>query len=196
MNCELKVVNCELARESFIKDINEHTEAAYKKLYDQYYRTLVLYAARIICDMEQSEDVVQSVFAEMWENHTVFNSYPAFQVYVYRTVHNKSVNLLRHKKIELSFMQKKLLQKETDMEDEVIKEETYRLLYAAIDKLTPRQREIFLLRMEGKNSVEIGEQLNLSVATIRTQNKLALAKLRKILGKDIYTLLPFLYILQ
>lgn len=182
----------EAEREAFLREINRHTEVAYKKLYENYFSALVVYADRIVGDLEQSEDIVQSVFAEMWENHVSFTSYPAFQVYIYRVVHNKSVNLLRHRKVQLTFAQQKFVEEEVDSEVDVTRAETYRLLYAAIDRLTPRQREIFLLRMEGLNSIEIGEQLNLSVATIRTQNKLALARLRKILGKDIYVLLPFI----
>lgn len=182
-------------REEFVKEISQHTEAAYKKLYDGYFRALVVYADRVLADIEQSTDVVQGVFAEMWENRVVFSSYSAFQVYIYRIVHNKSVNLLRHKKVELNFVQQKFVSKEINTETDIIRAETYRLLYAAIDRLTPRQREIFMLRMEGKNAVEIGALLNLSVATIRTQNKLAMARLRKMLGKDFYLLFPFVTLL-
>ena len=53
----------------------------------------------------------------------------------------------------------------------VQKEEIYRELYIAIDKLPGREREVLLLALEGKSNQEIAEQLELSVLTIKTHKK-------------------------
>ncbi len=58
------------------------------------------------------------------------------------------------------------------------KEEIYRQLFAAIDELPPRQKEVFLLCMEGKKNREIAEQLDISAETVKVQKRRAIARLR------------------
>lgn len=58
------------------------------------------------------------------------------------------------------------------------KEEIYRQLFLAIDELPPRQREVFLLCMEGKKNREIAEQLGISAETVKVQKRRAIDNLR------------------
>ena len=76
-------------------------------------------------------------------------------------------------------------------DDSVQKEEIYRELYIAIDRLPEREREVLLLALEGKSNQEIAEQLELSVLTIKTHKKNAYNRLRERLGSFI--LLLFLH---
>ena len=56
----------------------------------------------------------------------------------------------------------------------------------ALEKLSPRQRAVFVLRHEdGKSLVEIGELLNLDVGTVKGHMARALKKLREEL-RDLY----------
>ena len=69
-------------------------------------------------------------------------------------------------------------------EESVNEEEIYRLLFELIDKLPLRCREIFLLYMEGKRNEEIAGMLSLSVETVKTQKKRAMAFIRENLDKS------------
>ena len=61
-----------------------------------------------------------------------------------------------------------------------------RRLAAALEKLSPRQRAVFVLRHdEGKSLVEIGETLDLDVGTVKAHLSRALHKLRAEL-RDLY----------
>ena len=76
-----------------------------------------------------------------------------------------------------------------DMSDVFNKEDIYRQLFLAIDKLPPRQREIFLLCMDGKKNREIAEKLQISAETVKVQKRRAINHLREQLAPMALALL-------
>ena len=58
-----------------------------------------------------------------------------------------------------------------------------------IDQMPPRQREVFLMAMEGKKNKEISEALGIAIETVRTNKKRAMAFLKKNLDKEALGLL-------
>ena len=58
------------------------------------------------------------------------------------------------------------------------KEEIYRQLYLAIDRLPKKCREIFLMYMDGKKNEEIAQILSISIETVKTQKKRAMRFLK------------------
>lgn len=67
-------------KSSFIKGINEQHPAAYHHLYNEYYKALVLYAINFLSSQQAAEDIVQDLFATMWEKKMRFLSLPSFRV--------------------------------------------------------------------------------------------------------------------
>ena len=172
-----------MSREDFIQELNSHSARAYKQLYDEYYKALVLYVDKIVDSEEGAEDIVQSVFVSMWEKKVVFASYAAFTTYIYKAVRHVAFNVLRHKEVEQLYVQHLENSSHDPEPDEVFDvEEVHRMLLQAIDQLTPRQREIFLLRLSNKKNEEIAQMMDISVETVKTQVKRALKTLRQLLG--------------
>ena len=92
-------------------------------------------------------------------------------------------NVLRHKEVEQLYVQHLENSSHDPEPDEVFDvEEVHRMLLQAIDQLTPRQREIFLLRLSNKKNEEIAQMMDISVETVKTQVKRALKTLRQLLG--------------
>ena len=152
-------------------------------LYDKYYRALVVYASKFV-DMEIAEDIVQELFMVLWEHRPIFHSLSQLSAYFYSSVHNAAINHLRHQNVHNNYRQSIVdnLQEfmlVDDMSDVFNKEDIYRQLFLAIDKLPPRQREIFLLCMDGKKNREIAEQLQISAETVKVQKRRAINHLRE-----------------
>ena len=106
---------------------------------------------------EVAEDIVQELFSVLWERRPLFNRISQFSTYLYNTVHNSALNHLRHQNVQNNYRQSIIdnLQEfmlVDDTSDIFNKEEIYRQLFAAIDELPPRQKEVFLLCMEGKKT--------------------------------------------
>lgn len=155
-------------------------------LYDRYYRALVAYGCQFV-EKVIAEDIVQETFSVSWERQPKFGSTAQLSTYLYTTVHNMALNHLRHQAVCNNYRQGIIdnLQEfmlVDDTSETFSKEEIYRQLFLAIDQLPPRQREVFLLSMEGKKNKDIAEQLQISAETVKVQKRRAISHLREELG--------------
>ena len=170
-----------------IEQINKLDAAAFRLLYKNYYKALVCYAITIVGDSESAEDIVQELFSTIWEKKMLFRSLASFRAYLYNSVRNASLDYLKHKDVEGSYLQKMLDSHSTTfrMEEEeegFFSEEVYRQLLQTIDALPDRCREVFLMYMA----------LHVSLETVKTQKKRAMSFLRKKLGSYHFLLLQML----
>ncbi len=172
--------------DKIIKAINSGDIAAYKSLYDLHYATLVTYANSILADNEGAgEDIVQDVIVNIWEAKTQFSSYSSFKTYLYNAVRNSALNHIKHQGAADKYIEYLRYEYARFDEQEVNIEEIYRQLFLLIDHLPYRCREVFLLHMEGHKNEEIARILQLSVETVKTQKKRALAYIRANLDKSL-----------
>lgn len=173
-----------------------NTSEQFQQLYSRYYKVLMLYALKMTEDRETAEDLVQNVFLGLWENRETFQNEASVRSYLYLTVRRRLIDSVRHAKVEDKY--RDLIQNETDCqqmmqeEDEMFTNEVYRRLFEAINELPPRQRELFLLYMQGKKNAEIAQVMNITAETIRVQKKRALKTLRKKLEDSTDLLLLFI----
>jgi len=185
------------SNEISIEQINKLDATAFRLLYKSYYKGLVCYAMRLIELSEPAEDIVQELFSNIWAKKMVFQSLVSFKTYLYNSVRNASLDYLKHKNIEGSYLQKMLETHpvyRTGEEDEegFFSEEVYRQLFETIDALPERCREVFLMYMEGKKNEEVATALHVSIETVKTQKKRAMSILRKKLGSYQFLLLQLL----
>jgi RNA polymerase sigma-70 factor (ECF subfamily) len=164
-------------------------------LYENFYQSLVGYSLHITANMTASEDIVQDLFSKIWEDKITFSTPAIIKSYLYNSVKNRSINYLRHNNIENNIFKQTLELEDfhisSNGEEDFFTEEIYRQLFLMIDKLPNRQREIFLLCMDGKKNQEIADTLNLSIETVRTHKKRAIKYLKEKLGPKSLILLSF-----
>lgn len=84
---------------------------------------------------------------------------------------------------------------EDHIHQEIIYQETLRLLHAAVSQLPKQSRKIILLGLEGKNNQEIAEEMGISINTIKTLKKNAYRFLREEL-KDFSPDMLFIVLLS
>ncbi len=165
----------------------------FSQLYNAYYRGLSVYAANFVGNLAEAEDIVQEVFSTLWEHDLSFISSTAIKSYLYRSVRNGSLDMLKHKNVEESYIHKTMEAypeiKFDDSGDTLNKEIVYAKLFRTIEDLPQRQREIFLLYMRGKKNREIAEIMQVSIDTVKTQKRRAMNFLRQKLGEKEYELL-------
>lgn len=176
--------------------ICEWNDHSIELLYDNYYRALVSYGCQFV-EKAIAEDIVQELFSVLWEHRPQFSSMAQLSSYFYTTVHNSAFNHLRHQNVHNSYRQGIVEHLQEfmlvdDMSDTFNKEEIYRQLFLAIDQLPPRQREIFLLCMEGKKNKEIAAQLDISAETVKVQKRRAINHLREELGATVWLCFYFM----
>lgn len=165
------------------------SEDTFHKTYDRFYQALVMYAMNYISDQAMAEDIVQDVFSSIWENKTEFSSIPSLRVYLYNAVRNHVLDWQRKKKVEERYVRLQPPTNDIDIENSYVKEEVYNQLFAAIDRLPKRQREVLLHTMERRKVKEIAELMDISVNSVKTQKQRAIETLRKTLTHTQWLLL-------
>ena len=175
--------------------ITRHDAEAFGIVMRRYAGALYAFAFRIVGDTLAAEDIVQDLFATMWEKKMRFLSLPSFRTYLYNSIRNASLNYLKHQNVESLYLERLAsTYREITEEEDTNEEEVYRLLFRAIDKLPARCREIFLLHMDGKKNEEIATVLGISIETVKTQKKRAIQSIKEQMG-TCYFLLPLCDIL-
>ena len=91
------------------------TQLDFKQVFDQYFNSLVLFADRYLGEREESESLVQDAFLALWENRLEFPDELSVKAYLYSTVRNKALNVLKHRKIEQHYMNEILQDEDAEL---------------------------------------------------------------------------------
>ena len=162
------------------------SQAAFEKLFRQYYEELYYYACRYLWRREDAEEAVQDVFVRVWEKREELQISTSVKAYLYAAVRNRAINHLNSRwarEAPLPLDPAIPVMAEA-AEDELGQETLIQLLQQGIATLPSQCRTIFQLsRQGGLTYDEIAEELGISKETIKSQVKIALRKLRDFLGR-------------
>ncbi len=152
------------------------SEATFKYLFDKYYVPLRSYASRFIYDDAENKDVVQDVFTAFWKGSKDFANEKAVKTYLFYSVRNACLNKLRKEKpTSIDYESIDL----PSVEEGIIEEDVLKRIRLALSNLTNQEREVMLRSMNGISNLEIAEDIEVSVNTIKTVKKRAYQKLRE-----------------
>lgn len=163
----------------------------FEEVFRATYAELCTYARRYVDDDATAEDVVQEVFAAVWENRADRPVSDLGPAYLYRAVRNRALNRVRDGERTESLDAPEAPDAETSLgaRDVRRRREVASAVDEAVDDLPPRCRQVFLLvRERGLSYREAAERLDLSPSTVETQMGRALRRLREslapLLGDD------------
>ena len=155
------------------------SEKEFEEVFRYYYRPLFLFAYGYVMDEGEAENIVQSVFTEMWEKRKNLPENLNLKAYLYSSVKHE-YKKRQAEALVLSFA-------DDDIEDD---RELIALVQKALSQLSEQQRRIVELHvMEGKKYLEIADLLQLSENTVRTHLKRAY----KILRENLSCLFPNIF---
>lgn len=163
-----------------IQGINSGDKKAFNKVFDQYFNALCAFSYKYIPDRSETEDIVQDVFVAFWEHKKDFDHINSIKAFLYTSARNKCLNHLKHQ-IVLQKHQSALiyeLESEQFFTRHVIEEDAFNRLYSEIRNLPLSSQNIMLLALKGLKNREIAAELNISENTVKTQKKIAYAKLK------------------
>ena len=164
----------------------------YKSIFDQYFMALKGFSKRFIENNDVCDDIVQDSFVGLYNKRKNLKDINAVKSYLYSGVRNGCLNYLRSEKIKSVHHEAIKELSSPWYSANFIVEEVHAGLYAAIKDLTPKQREIVVMNMNGLSNPEIAEELNVSINTVKTLKKRAYEQLRVKL-KGIHWVLIILF---
>lgn len=175
---------------SLIERVRKGDRIAFNELYRQYYLSLRLYA-ELLLDEEESEDVVQDVFLNVWLRKEGLDDSQSLQGYLLRSVYNSSLNILKKKgrsndyrsiyEQEIEEIGYKYYDPDAnDVIRKLYNQDLRAEINAAINSLPIRCREVFTLSyLHDMTSKEISLQLGISLSTVDNHIYSALKLLRE-----------------
>jgi RNA polymerase sigma-70 factor (ECF subfamily) len=187
----------EMTETLLIKGLQNRDEAAFEQVFKQHYKSLHAYAFTLLKDEVVAVEMVQNVFFKLWErtdNLTISGSVAA---YLYRAVHNESLNYLKHLKVR-SDHQLFVSHRNEELADQASRKIQLRQLeeklHEALTELPEQCRTIFQLsRFDELRYREIADKLDISVKTVENQMGKALKILRNRLADFLVLILIIIY---
>ena len=142
---------------------------AFYNIYERYCKRLYGFVCRYIKIEEDADEIIQDVFLKIWETRNRIDVYSSFESFLFTITYNTTISLLRKRANEKKYLQSlQTIVESTDITDEIYYTELSEHITNLLDKLTPRQKEIFQLsRKEGLTNQEIATKLNISLNTVK-----------------------------
>lgn len=162
--------------------IHIDTKEDLKSVFEAYYKPLVVFA-KTICPPEDSEDIVQEIFVNLWKGSTSFDDDKALKSFLYKAVKNKCLNFLKHLKIKKGYAESKMKIYEDSkyIENVSHKLELSQTLHSNISLLSERKKEVIMYMIKGMRNQEIAERMGIKLQTVKTLKSQAYKELRNLL---------------
>jgi RNA polymerase sigma-70 factor (ECF subfamily) len=164
--------------------------AAFERLFKQYYAQLVVYACKYVSDIDIAREIVQDFFVRLFEKRQALSIDISVKSYLYRSVYNCCINYINQRNIQDKHLKNIDLDRndEENLENEINTLELQQRIHEIINNLPARCQIIFRMnRLEGLRNEEIAEKLQLSKRTVETQISKALKILRRKLADYMTT---------
>lgn len=165
-----------------IERCREGRRDAQFELYRLYSRAMYNTALRMVRHSHDAEDLLQSVFVEVFTKLESFRYESSIGAWIKRITVNKCINFLKSRKLALT----ELTVSHDRMETSEPEQEplwTVEKINRAIGELPDGYRIVFsLYAVEGYDHEEIGQILGVTEATSKSQYSRAKAKLREMLA--------------
>lgn len=161
---------------------------AFRALFDQYYKYLVVTVFNITGDDHLAHDLAQDVFFEIWKKREVINIQSSLKSYLRRAVVNKTLNAIKAKR--LNYQEPEKLPEKThtnqDAQQHLEADDLKQLIHEAIESLPEKCRMVFVLcRLEGLSHKEVSQKLGISTKTIENQMTKALKVLKNVVQPHV-----------
>jgi len=191
---EQQVIRTELHNEATVVLLAKRDVNTFEQVFKLYYKNLHSYVCAMLKEETYAEEIVQQVFFKLWERAENIAISGSVAAYLYKAVHNESLNHLKHQKVKSSHQ----LHVAYRMRDEVEAapktlqaKELEKKIHNALQELPEQCRTVFQMsRFEEMKYREIAERLHISVKTVENQ----MGKALKILREKLVDYLPLLFL--
>ena len=184
---ELEIIE-PILHDELVERCKQGDSRAYAALYQKYAKAMYNTSLRIVNHTGDAEDVLQEAFTDAFRSLEDFHYKSTFGAWLKRIVINKSINLLRKRKMDLIDIEKTNIGHLPD--EDGTDEQEIRLKVEEIKKsvaLLPNgyRTVLTLYLFEGYDQEEIAEILQVSHATVRTQYMRAKQKLLQLIKQGV-----------
>jgi len=176
------------ADRDLIDRLRRRDPQALAELYDRYGRQVYSLILRVVRDGAITEDLVQETFLRVWNRVHVFDiERGSLGAWLLAVARNRAIDYLR----STAGRERNALELDEtgypglfcDMEPDILNADRTRRIRAAMEKLSPNQRQVMeLAYFEGLSQTEMAQKIGQPLGTVKTWVRTALKSLRDELG--------------
>lgn len=170
-------------------------QQAFATLYKRYSGALYAHAYNFIHDREESKDVLQKVFAKIWDMRSQIPLNVNISAYLYQSAKNMLINHIARSKVANRYvdsLESFARSYVADTDHHIREKQLQEIIQHEIAQLPPKMREIFeLSRTQYLTHKAIAEKLGISEKTVKNQITNALKLLRSKLPHLLFLLAFF-----
>ena len=194
---QFRAQRMELENESIGTLLGQKDETAFEQVFKTYFKRLHAYAFTILKNDVEAEEMVQQVFFKLWERNESLSLSGSVSAYLYRAVHNESLNYIKHQKVRSNHQLHVAYSMKNEVEHpakKVMAGELEKKIHTALNELPEQCRTIFQMsRFDELKYREIADKLGISVKTVENQMGKALKLLREKLVDFLIFILLFIH---
>jgi len=173
--------------EELVRKAQNADERAFGVLVSRYESKVYSLALKMVRNPEDAEDVLQDTFLRAYRGIKLFRGHSTFSTWIYRITANSALMRLRKKQLPMVSIED-ADEREAPVNiadwtpgpvDQLLNQESRKVMQEAIDSLQPEFRQVFILRdVEELSNTEVAEILELSVAAVKSRLHRARLKVR------------------
>lgn len=155
---------------------------AFKTVYDHYSRKIYGHCLRLLHVDVLAEEALQEIFLKLWLMEGRLTQIDHLDAYLKALTRNHCLNVIRRRVLEEQVQAAATAdytEAHNETEETILLRDARALLDEALDALPEQQREVYrLCQREGLTYDQAAQQLGISVNTVKTHMKRAMATLR------------------
>lgn len=175
-----------LSDEELFIALKSKDNSAYTQIFDRYWSVLFLHAFQMLKDEEEARDIIQELFAVLWQKADSTDITISLSSYLYRSVRNRVLDCIKRRKVMTDYLQslKDFMDEGVYETDGLIREKQLaEAIENEIAALPPKMRLVFeLSRKKHLSYSEIAKELGVTEHTVKSQISNALRILRSKFG--------------
>ncbi len=174
-----------LTDEMLVIEIRKRNLERYAELVKRYEDKLMRYATHLIADEQKARDVVQDSFIKAYINLNSFDANKKFSSWIYRIVHNESMNSIKKNQKEVPLIAGMDFESGENIEHDFTKNEIVEKAHTCLGKMPIIYSEpLSLYYLEDKSYEEISDILRIPMGTVATRINRAKGIMKHICQKN------------
>jgi len=177
--------NTDISDEEIIEKVKSDNQEFYAVIIQRYQKKLLRYATNLTKDEDKAVDVVQESFIKAFINLKGFDTKKKFSSWIYRIVHNESMNIVKKYHKEISLPDGIDFESDENIEEEFEQKEIVTKVEKCLGKIPLSYSEpVTLHYIEGKSYEEISDILKMPMGTVATRISRAKILIKKICQRN------------
>jgi len=161
-------------------------EQKFLALVEQHKGIIYKISKTYVATPDEQKDLVQEIIIQLWKSYDTFKQQSQFSTWMYRVALNTAITNIRQNKKRPDCIRSHPEIDIADCDQSAEKEDQLAHFYRAVQELSPIEKALIFLFLEGRSHKEIGQDLGISEGNARVRLNRTKEKLQLIIKKNGY----------